>query len=134
MNIFKILILGTILINCISSQQEIEGIYQIDSKEYFSSINLKTDSTYEFKFRGDCCWVWQTIKGNWSTNLDTLYLEENKDELDFKIDEYLVGEYQTEANEESFGKFIHKYLIKEKRIIGLESNYLDSNMVYKLMK
>ncbi|AXG71463.1 hypothetical protein KORDIASMS9_03720 [Kordia sp. SMS9] len=58
---------------CLTST-DISGKYQIESQRSFDTLELKNDGTYEYKSRGDSCWLWHQFTGTWKLTKETLIL------------------------------------------------------------
>lgn len=56
---------------------EIIGKYQIESSRSGDTLELKEDGTYEYLSRGDSCWTWTDITGNWELKDGILILQHN---------------------------------------------------------
>ena len=73
----------------------IEGIYRIDDDLHFSTIELRKDKSFTFKYRGQSCWVWHDRNGFWEVIKDTLIL---KDNFTWKEDTFIVNESEAKRN------------------------------------
>lgn len=61
---------------------DIIGMYKIESKNSFDTLELKSDGTYIYLSRGDSCWTWRDIKGTWELKDDILILHYNSSFLE----------------------------------------------------
>ena len=45
---------------------EFEGIYRSTDDGDFSSLQIRVDGSFLYESRGDSCWTWTDIQGNWN--------------------------------------------------------------------
>jgi len=102
---------------------EIIGKYQIESNRSGDTLELKKDGTYEYKSRGDSCYMWSDFSGTWELKNDELtlfhnysYQEETTEYIE-KLDkfsrDFVIFEV-TDKNGKPISEFEVKYSIRNK--------------------
>ena len=87
--------------------QEIIGKYQIQDKGYFSTIELKEDKSFTFKYRGSSCYFWLDKIGKWNAKGNTLILV---DSFEWKEETVIMEEsIDNSSNGQIVIEFVNKY-------------------------